>query len=118
MDPIRILEMVESYRDLILVRIFSVFYTQGFVDSNMQRIKELLKDNALDSLARNFLIWAVVLIVLIFLVDQLFFWMRRENRTRFKQNMRSFGKWITGFGDRAKYAARRFKQALAEEKKR
>ena len=85
------LEYLESFRSLQIVRFVAQFFTQERIAPQLARIKALMDQLGVEALAARLLRSALWLVIIVFVIDQIFFWthpLQRKRALRFLHNMR------------------------------
>lgn len=70
------LEMLDKMKDLQIVRFFSRFFTESSLSPLFGDLKDRAADGTVGSLAKELIVWAVILALGAFIIDQAFYWTR------------------------------------------
>lgn len=74
MDVNKWLDFIEQFKDIGIVKFFSRFYSESFLSPYVKSVSDAVINDTPRETAKDLLLWAALLMVLVFLVDQVVYW--------------------------------------------
>lgn len=106
------LESLERMKDLPIVRFFSQFFAEDRLAPLAARFQNGLSLSSPGALAKELLLWAIVLAFVVFAVDQVFFWTKPGQIQRARGTWLSIASFATDVGRSARTLALRAKNCV------
>jgi hypothetical protein len=106
------LQSLEKMKDAPIVRFFSQFFTEGSLSPLFTRFKAGLALRSPGALAKELILWAVLLALGTFLIDQAFYWTKPGQVERARGTWQSISTGVASFGVGVKALATRIKGAF------
>ncbi len=99
----KLLQSLDQFKDLPIVKIFAGLFSERSLAPLIAKYKDRVVENS-GGLARELLLWAILLALVVFLVDQAFYWSKpgrlyeaRESWLAFAQGTRNAFRRVKGF---------------------
>lgn len=74
--------MIEKIANWDLSKFFGSLINPKILGKKIDQVMDLYENNALGDAARRLFIWVIVIIVVSIIIDQIFYWIRPEQRYR------------------------------------
>lgn len=104
----KLLQSLDQFKDLPIVRLFAGFFSEQSLSPVIAQYKERVMSNP-GGLAKEFILWAIVLALVVFAVDQAFYWSKPGRLYEAKESWYAF----TDGAGRAFERVKGFVQGLA-----
>ena len=92
------LQSLEKMKDMPIVRFFSQFFTQSKLSPLIAHFRAGLAVKTPGALAQELFVWAVVLAVGTFAIDQIFYWTNPGQAERARDTWQSVSSGFSSFG--------------------
>jgi hypothetical protein len=106
------LQSLEKLKDLPIVRFFSRFFSEDRLSSLLSDLNAGLERSTPSALAKELLIWAVVLALVTFAIDQAFYWTKPGQLDRARDTWQSLSAGAVSFGRGVKSLALRARELV------
>jgi hypothetical protein len=101
------LDTLNNMKDMPIVRFFSQFFTEARLAPMVGSMKARLAGGTGGSLAKELLVWAIVLAIGTFIIDQVFYWTSPGQVERARENWHGFTSGVQSIGVSARLLADR-----------
>jgi hypothetical protein len=89
--------MLDNIANWGISKFFASLIDPKILGNNLDRVMKLYKSNTLGQAANRLFTWVIIIIVLSIIIDQIFYWIRPEQRYRalkFLSHIRKFKRMI------------------------
>ena len=110
------LQSLEKMKDAPIVRFFSQFFTEDRLSPLFGRFKAGLGERSPGALAKELIIWAVVLALGTLIIDQVFYWTKPGQVERARGTWQSISAGVSSFGEGVKTLVNRIKNVFGKKR--
>lgn len=105
----QLLDTLNKMKDMQIVRFFSQFFTEARLSPLVSRLKERAAAGTVGGLAKELFVWAVILALGAFVIDQVFYWTSPGQVEQAKDTWRNFSAGVADLGVSARTIFQRIK---------
>lgn len=110
------IQSIERMKDMPIVRFFSQFFDEQSLSPLFGRFDAGLTGRSPGALARELVIWAIVLALGTFIIDQVFYWTKPGKIEQARDTLQNIKEGTISFGQGVKSLALRVKDSVVNRR--